>query len=138
MAPDLRVVDRLVDESRGRTGEVMALLEAMQREFHYLPPTALERASERLGVPLSHLFGVATFYNAFSLTPKGDHIIKICLGTACHVAGGRKVLEELERSLGIKAGETTPDGRYSIEIVHCLGACAVAPWWSPTSACTRG
>ncbi len=127
MAPDLRVVDRLVDESRGRTGEVMALLEAMQREFHYLPPTALERASERLGVPLSHLFGVATFYNAFSLTPKGDHIIKICLGTACHVAGGRKVLEELERSLGIKAGETTPDGRYSIEIVHCLGACAVAP-----------
>ncbi|MCC7495058.1 MAG: NAD(P)H-dependent oxidoreductase subunit E [Fimbriimonadaceae bacterium] len=127
MPTDLCLVDALIDEHRGRTGEVIALLEAFQRQFQHLPAWALERAAERLGLSLSHIFGVATFYNAFTLTPRGEHVVKVCLGTACHVAGGRRVLDELERELGIAAGGTTPDGRYSIEVVHCLGACAVAP-----------
>lgn len=127
MEVDLWVVDRLIDESRDRAGALITLLEVFQKQFHHLPPLALERASERLGVSLDHIYGVATFYNAFSLTPRGEHTIKVCLGTACHVAGGRRVLEEIERLLAIPAGGTTPDGRYSIEVVHCLGACAVAP-----------
>ncbi|NUQ01495.1 MAG: NAD(P)H-dependent oxidoreductase subunit E, partial [Armatimonadetes bacterium] len=125
--PDLRLVDRLIEESGRRTGALIALLESFQKHFHHLPPYALERAAEVLGVSLSHIYGVATFYNAFSLKPRGQHVVKVCLGTACHVASGRLVLEEIERALGISAGETTPDGRFTIEVVHCLGACAVAP-----------
>jgi NADH:ubiquinone oxidoreductase subunit F (NADH-binding)/NADH:ubiquinone oxidoreductase subunit E/Pyruvate/2-oxoacid:ferredoxin oxidoreductase delta subunit len=124
---DGTIVERLIDASRDQAGSLMTLLEAFQSEFGHLPRPALERASERLNVPLSHIYGVATFYNAFSLTARGEHTVKVCLGTACHVAGGGRCLEEAERQLGIKPGQTTPDGRFTLEVVHCLGACAIGP-----------
>jgi len=92
-----------------------------------LPREALELVARRLNVPVGHIYQMATFFKAFSLHPKGEHIFKVCLGTACHVKGGGLMLETLERELQIKAGGTTVDGKFSVEAVRCLGACALAP-----------
>lgn len=106
---------------------LMAVLEEIQARYRYLPKDALILVSERLGVPLSQTYSVATFYNAFSLKPKGRHIINVCLGTACIVRGSRKVLDRISDRLGIQPGETTDDGELSLETVNCLGACALGP-----------
>ncbi len=108
-------------------GSLMAMLEDVQTRYHYLPKDALILISERMGVPLSQTYSVATFYNAFSLKPKGRHIINVCLGTACLVRGSRKVLERISDRLGIRPGETTEDGEFTLETVNCLGACALGP-----------
>ncbi len=108
-------------------GSLIAALEGIQERFRYLPPEALVLASESFGVPLSQAYAVATFYNAFSLKPKGRHCLNVCMGTACHVRGSRQVLERLESKLGIQAGETTRDHRFTLETVNCLGACALGP-----------
>jgi NADH-quinone oxidoreductase subunit E len=105
----------------------LAILEDIQSEFKYLPRTALEEVSTSLEMNLSEVYQLATFYKAFSLTPKGDHIVKVCLGTACYVGGGPRILAALEKELNIQSGETTPDYRFSLEGVRCLGACALAP-----------
>ncbi len=106
---------------------LIAILQDIQCEYNYLPQEALKLVSETLGVPMIDIIGVATFYRSFSLQPRGQHLVTACMGTACHVRGGPKILEELERKLGIKAGETTEDGKFSLETVACLGCCAIGP-----------
>jgi len=106
---------------------LIAVLEEIQARYRYLPPEALMLASERLGVPLSQAYSVATFYHAFSLKPKGRHCLHVCMGTACHVRGSPQVLDRLETKLGVKAGGTTRDRAFTLETVNCLGACALGP-----------
>jgi len=105
----------------------LAVLEDIQAEYKYLPRSALEATAERLKIPLSEVYQIATFFKAFSLTPKGDNIIKVCLGTSCHVGGGPRILDAVEKKIGIKAGNTTPDNKFSLEAVRCVGACAQGP-----------
>lgn len=105
---------------------MMALHEA-QDLFGYIPLEIMELISKELKVPLSEIYGVATFYSQFSLVPKGENVIGICLGTACYVKGGQDILAKLEDMLGIKSGQTTPDGKFSIDTTRCLGACGLAP-----------
>lgn len=106
---------------------LVPLLQDIQAEFNYLPEEMLRRVAESLGLPLSQVYSVATFYKAFSLEPKGEHVITVCLGTACHVRSAPAVVEELERILGVKSGETTRDMKFTLETVNCLGACALGP-----------
>ena len=105
----------------------LAILQDMQRAFHYIPREGLEAAAEYLGCGLAELYSMATFYKALSLTPKGKHIIKVCDGTACHIRGSITLLDALRRRLGIESGQTTKDGLFTLETVNCLGACAIAP-----------
>lgn len=105
----------------------LAAMQDMQRRFNYIPEEGLTALSERLGCPKAQLYAMATFYKALSLKPKGEHIIKICNGTACHLRGSINLATELKRDLGIDPGETTEDGVFSVEFVNCLGSCALAP-----------
>ena len=111
----------------GADGSLITMLEEIQTQFRYLPRDAMILISEGLGVPLSQVYSVATFYNAFSLERRGRHTICVCQGTACHVRGAPRVLTHLERSLGVKPGESTPDWNYYLETANCLGACALGP-----------
>jgi NADH-quinone oxidoreductase subunit E len=106
---------------------LISILQDIQEEYNYLPQEALRIVSKTLGVPLINIIGVATFYRAFSLEPRGKHLITVCLGTACHVRGGPKILDEFEKKLNIEAGETSKDGQFSLETVACLGCCAIGP-----------
>ncbi len=108
-------------------GELIPALQEIQEKHGYLPEKELRRVAQTLKMPLSRVVGVATFYAQFSLKPKGKHIIRVCLGTACHVRGGDKVFEELLRSLNIGPDGTNPDHEVAVEAVRCLGACALAP-----------
>ena len=103
------------------------ILQDIQAESGYLPKEVLEETSKGLDVPLSRVYSVATFFKAFSLEPRGRHLINVCMGTACHVRGAVKVLEKIEQELGIKRGETTPDLKFTLETVNCVGACALGP-----------
>ena len=105
----------------------LAAMQDMQHAFNYIPEEGLVSLSEHLGCAVSQLYSMATFYKALSLTPKGEHIIKICNGTACHLRGSMNLKTELQRNLGIEPGETTDDGLFSVELVNCLGSCALAP-----------
>jgi NADH-quinone oxidoreductase subunit E len=106
---------------------LIAILEDLQMQYRYLPRDALILVSEKLGLPLSQVYSVATFYNAFTLKPRGKYLIQVCLGTACHVRGSKHVLKEVCRLLDVEAGETTDDRLFSVETVNCLGACALGP-----------
>jgi len=112
---------------KGTKDELIPILEAVQEEFGYLPREAMLKISRRLRIPESNIYGVATFYALFRLKPSGKNIIRVCRGTACHVRGGARILQEFENRLGIKAGETTPDLEYSLETISCFGSCALAP-----------
>ena len=103
------------------------ILQDIQAETGYLPKEVLVETSEGLGVPLSRVYSVATFFKAFSLKPRGRHLINVCMGTACHVRGAVKVLEKVEQELGIKTGDTTSDLKFTLETVNCVGACALGP-----------
>lgn len=120
-------VDKVVDSFGGDLTQLIGILQDIQAWFNYLPREALVRVSERMEIPLSQVFGVATFFKAFSLTPRGRHQINVCLGTACHVRGGTRILEKLERDLKVEAGRTTEDLRFSLESVRCLGCCSLGP-----------
>jgi NADH:ubiquinone oxidoreductase subunit E len=109
------------------TNAVVAMLQDIQEEYNYLPKEILEKLSAETDIPLSRILSVATFYKAFSLTPKGKYPINVCLGTACHVRGGARLMEKLERELGIDRGETSEDLRFSLDEVRCLGCCGLAP-----------
>ncbi len=120
-------INDIINREATGDGSLIAALEEIQERYRYLPPEALILASEQLGLPLSQAYSVATFYNAFSLKPKGKHCLHVCMGTACHVRGSPQVLDRLQSKLGIKAGETTRDHLFTLETVNCLGACALGP-----------
>ncbi len=117
----------IIEKYGNDTHAVVAILQDIQEEFNYLPKDALVKVSKELNIPLSRLLSVATFYKAFSLTPKGKYSINVCLGTACHVRGGGRMMEKVERELGIKRGGTTADLNFSLDEVRCLGCCGLAP-----------
>ena len=116
-----------VESCANTRGSLIATLEEIQAEYGYLPEEALRIVAKAKGIPLVDVYGVATFYKTFSLVPKGEHIVCCCSGTACHVRGAPLVLDEFERQLGIKVGETTEDRKFSLDSVNCLGACALGP-----------
>ena len=124
---DLGLVDEVMARHRWEKSAIIAILQDIQQEFNYLPQEVLTYTASRLAIPVSQVYSLATFYRAFSLKPRGKHLITVCLGTACHVRGAVRILEKLERELGIKGGETTDDMRVSLETVSCLGACALGP-----------
>jgi NADH-quinone oxidoreductase subunit E len=112
---------------KGKKGALIPMLQRVQEEFGYLPEEALSQIAGFLRIPLSQVFSVATFYAHFYLTRRGDHLVRICQGTACHVRGARDILETAQHLLGIKTGQTTEDYKYSLERVACVGSCAMAP-----------
>jgi NADH-quinone oxidoreductase subunit E len=117
-------------ETIGKNGtgaSLISVLEEIQAQYHYLPREAIILVSEWLGVPLSQVYSVATFYHSFSLIPRGKHKICVCTGTACHVRGAVQVLDRLESSLGVGPGGTTRDRQFTLETVNCLGCCALGP-----------
>lgn len=120
-------MEKRVDESRKDQRELIHILHDVQEEFGYVPAEAISRISKQLKISESEIFGVLTFYKAFSLTPRGEHLITICMGTACHVRGAPMILDEFERKLQIQAGETTGDNQFTLETVNCVGACALGP-----------
>jgi NADH-quinone oxidoreductase subunit E len=120
-------VNSFIKRHKSQKQALIAILQDIQAEYNYLPQKALRAVAKNLGIPLIDVIGVATFYRAFSLKPRGKHVATVCLGTACHVRGGPKILEEFERRLGVKSGDTTADNRFTLETVACLGCCAIGP-----------
>lgn len=120
-------IQEIVDKYGGDEGQLVSIMQDVQAEYCYLPKEALEEVSRVLHIPLSQVYSVATFFRSFSLTPRGRHLIKVCLGTACHVRGAARVLGKMELDLGIKRGETTDDRLFTLETVNCVGCCALGP-----------
>lgn len=110
-----------------KEGEAINVLHKVQGEFGYLPAEVQEVVAHELNVPVARIYGIVTFYSFFTMLPKGEHPISVCLGTACYVRGSEKILDELKRQLNIKVGETTPDGKFSLNCLRCVGACGLAP-----------
>ena len=126
-ATEEAVVASIIDRYREERGNLLPILLDVNRHFNWLPRPALEHVAQELKTPLSEILRVASFYNAFSLVPRGQHIISVCLGTGCFVKGSPRIINELERKLGIKHGETTEDFLFTLEVVRCIGCCALAP-----------
>ena len=126
-AEKVKELQKIIDEHKNQEGALIPVLHEAQELFGYLPEKVQQIIADGLGHSLAEVYGVATFYSRFTLEPKGKYNIQICLGTACYVKGADKVLGKLESVLGIKAGETTPDGKFSIQDTRCVGACGLAP-----------
>ena len=124
---DLTTLDGIVQGRGSDPFDIMEILQDIQAAYHYLPEEALSRVSETMGVPLIEVFRLANFYKAFSLKPRGRHLITVCMGTACHVRNSPRFLDEVRRRLSVEPGGTTLDGEFTLETVNCLGACALAP-----------
>jgi NADH-quinone oxidoreductase E subunit len=124
---DLAVFDRIITTYKGQRGSLIPVLQEIQDYYGYLPVAVQEIVAQGLGIPASEVYGVVTFYNFFTMVPRGRHTIKVCMGTACYVRGGKKILDRLERDLGVPVGGTTEDLRFSLDVVRCLGACGLAP-----------
>ena len=120
-------VNKILKSYQHDQGMLVAILQDIQANYKYLSKEALQQVSQGLDIPQSQVYSVATFFKAFSLQPRGRHLINVCLGTACHVRGAGRVLDRLELELGIKNGETTQDRKYTLESVNCVGACALGP-----------
>jgi len=120
-------IEAIIDRFRADKGQLVSILQDIQDKYYYLPKDALEKVSQILDIPLSQVYSIATFFRAFSLTPRGRHLIKVCLGTACHVRGAPRVLEKMERDLRIDRGGTTDDLKFTLETVNCVGCCALGP-----------
>jgi NADH-quinone oxidoreductase subunit E len=120
-------IDEILEENGKEYGGLISILENIQAKYSYLPEDALRTVSEKTGRSLVDIYGVATFYKSFSLTPRGKHLVSTCLGTACHVRGSQTIVRRIENELGIRAGQTTKDREFSLETVNCLGACALGP-----------
>jgi len=120
-------LDQIIEKYVNEKGILIQLLLDIQKEFRWIPKEAIDRISEKLKIPSSDIFRVASFYTALSLKPIGRHLLRVCVGTACYVRGGPRILDTVEKILGIKSGETTSDGKFSLETVNCLGCCALGP-----------
>jgi NADH:ubiquinone oxidoreductase subunit E/NAD-dependent dihydropyrimidine dehydrogenase PreA subunit len=120
-------VNRIIDRYDGATETLVPILQDINSEFNWLPPEILQSVSVTKQIPLEHILRIATFYKAFSLKPRGKHIITVCTGTACHVKGAQRILDRFERELGIKTGDTTPDMQFTLESVRCIGCCGLSP-----------
>lgn len=127
MSVDISKVDEIVERNGLEPRKLIQDLLDIQKEYYYLPREAMQRVAERLQIPLVQVYQVASFYKAFSLQPRGKHMITVCLGTACHVRGGVRLVEQIGRLLGIQPGETTRDRQFTLETVNCLGCCALGP-----------
>lgn len=123
----LKSLDVVIDGYSGSEGALIPVLQSAQNLFGYLPENVLRHISTRLKLPYSQVTGVVTFYSFFSTVPRGDHVVRVCLGTACYVRGGKDVLATLRKQLGINVGETTPDRVFSLAVGRCFGACSLAP-----------
>jgi NADH-quinone oxidoreductase subunit E len=124
---DMTKVKTIIDSYKGDKTAILPILQDIQAELNYLPREAMLLVAKKLEVSLSSVSSMATFFSSFSLTPRGEHIVTVCMGTACHVRGAPRVLSEIERELKVSDGETTPDKKYTIETVNCVGACALGP-----------
>ena len=120
-------LDGILQKYQGAKGSLIPVLQEVQNAYGYLPKDVMENMAEKMDIPISQIYGVATFYSQFHLKPRGKNIIRVCQGTACHVRGAKAILQELEDELKIKAGETTPDLLFTLETVACIGACGLAP-----------
>jgi NADH-quinone oxidoreductase subunit E len=120
-------VDRVLRSNNYDQSHLVGILQQVQSELNYLPEDALHLVADGLGISIARVYAVATFYKSFSLEPRGKHTVCACVGTACHVRGGQRVVQALESELGVKAGETTRDLEFTLETVNCLGACALGP-----------
>jgi len=127
MVENLEKVNSIMDRYKGEGSALISILQDIQDEYNYLPEEALREVAQTLDMPLIDIYSVATFYKSFSLTPRGKHLVTVCLGTACHVRGGRRILGEIVRRLNIGPGETTEDKLFTLETVNCLGCCAIGP-----------
>ena len=124
---DRGTLEGILAGHEAKRSAVISVLQDINAQYRYLPEDLLRHVARALDVPLSHVYSLATFYNAFSLTPRGEYVVRVCMGTACHVKGGYAILQALERTLDIQAGGTTEDGQFSLEEVRCLGCCGLAP-----------
>jgi NADH-quinone oxidoreductase subunit E len=124
---DAAVIESIMDGHDRAPSAIIAIMQDVQDEVNYLPEGALRYVADRLGIPVSKVFRLATFYRAFSLEPRGRHVVHVCTGTACHVRGAVKIVDALEREIGIRAGETDEELEFTLETVNCVGACALGP-----------
>ena len=123
----IAILDGIIDDWSGKDGALIPVLQSAQNLLGYLPKEVMVHVSEKLDIPLSQVTGVVSFYSWFSTVPRGKHIVRVCLGTACYVRGGQEVLSSLKSTLGIDVGETTEDRTFSLEVGRCFGACGLAP-----------
>jgi NADH:ubiquinone oxidoreductase subunit E len=123
----MREVYGIIGNARGRAGALIRVLEQTQVLIGYLPPQVLKTISQEMKVPLSETYGIVSFYHFFTMVPRGKYLIQVCMGTSCYVKGGQKILDTLKKDLDLEPEEMTPDGRFSLETVRCLGACALSP-----------
>jgi NADH-quinone oxidoreductase subunit E len=127
MSVDLTEAKRIIDEYRGKSGILIPMLQSIQGAYGYVPEETVYLISDELEIYPSEVYGVLTFYTQFHLTPRGRHIIRVCQGTACHVMGGKELLDYMAEKLQVEVGSTTEDGEFSLERVACLGCCGMAP-----------
>ncbi|MDY6971762.1 MAG: NADH-quinone oxidoreductase subunit NuoE [Thermodesulfobacteriota bacterium] len=124
---DIDKVEHIIDHYRNEKGSLIQILLDVQKQYNWLPPETLKVVGDRLDIPITRILRVATFYKALSLEPRGKHLVKVCLGTACHVRGGVRVMERLGQLMGIEEGKTTEDMKFTLEKINCLGCCALGP-----------
>jgi NADH:ubiquinone oxidoreductase subunit E len=122
-----RQIKKIVEATDGQAGAPIRVLQKVQGLIGYLPREALEAVSREMRIPLSELYGITSFYSFFSMVPKGKYVIQVCLGTSCYVKGGQKIIDSLNKDFGLESGNTTPDGKFSLQTVRCLGCCGLSP-----------
>jgi len=125
--PKQIMLDEIINKHKNENGPLIPILQGAQEVYGYLPAHVIKHISKSTRIPVARIYGVVTFYAQFRLTPVGRNLINICLGTACHVRGGAKIVETIEKELKIKDGATTEDGRFTLEVIACIGACGLAP-----------
>jgi NADH-quinone oxidoreductase subunit E len=120
-------IDTIIEQNGGKGSAILSILQDLQAKEKYLPKEALEYIGEKLHIPLNRVYRIATFYRAFSLSPRGKHEVCVCMGTACHVRGAQRIIDQVKLALDIRPGETTKDRNFTLETVNCLGVCAAGP-----------
>ncbi|MBC8274125.1 MAG: NAD(P)H-dependent oxidoreductase subunit E [Chloroflexi bacterium] len=123
----LQQIKKIIEATDGQAGAPIRVLQQVQELIGYLPHEVLEAISREMRIPLSELYGITSFYSFFSMVPKGKYVIQVCLGTSCYVKGGQKILDTINKDFGLESGGTTPDGKFSLQTVRCIGCCGLSP-----------